>query len=647
MCGICGIVNFKGKAVDAETLRKMNSLLAHRGPDDEGSFFSAARGGSPGVGLAMRRLSIIDLETGSQPIFNEDKSVVVVCNGEIYNFLSLRKELEEKGHRFYTRSDTETIVHLYEEYGEDCLKRMNGMFAFAIWDAKKERLFIARDRIGKKPLYYTWIKGDFYFSSEMKSFLAAPGFEKKVNEKAVHYFLTYQYIPSPMTIWKNVRRLEPASFLTLNKDGALREDRYWDIDFTKKTELDFEEAKEKLRLIVKEAVTSRMISDVPLGAFLSGGIDSTIITALMSAASSKPVKTFTVGFEDKAFSETEAASSTARRFNTEHHELIVKADYMDILPKIVWHYDQPYADSSALPSFYVSKMTAEHVKVALNGDGGDENFAGYLRYKALKISQIAAIPFKLVPGGAVEYLLEKTRGVRAADSARLVRYLHRFVQPLKQSPARRNLIWHAAFTKELKNFIYSEDFKRKFADDDSYSYLEDKFSSAPAGGIIDRALWADLTAYLPEDLLVKMDIASMANSLEARSPFLDYNVIEFAASLPSTWKLRGLSSKYILKEAFKDILPDDIARRPKQGFGIPLAGWFRGEWLPYLKETVLSDRAARRGYFNMANVAKLVDDHAESRADYGYCLWALLMLELWHRVFIDGDPSYCGGQQGL
>ncbi len=634
MCGICGIVNFNGRPVVEAGLKKMNELLCHRGPDEEGYYIN----GKCSVGLGMRRLSVIDLATGSQPIYNENKTIAVVLNGEIYNFQELRKDLEER-HKFYTKTDTEVIVHLYEDYGVGCLEYLRGMFAFALWDEKRKRLFISGDRLGKKPLYYTRINGNFYFASEMKSFLAVSEFRKEINLEAVHYYLTYQYIPAPMTIWKNVFRLEPANFLVLNSGGNLKKERYWEIDLREKTNLTFEDAKKRLKALLTEATKIRLNSDVPLGAFLSGGIDSSIVVGLMSEISQKPVKTFTIGFEESEYSELKFARVVAKHFGTEHHELIVKPDFLGILPKIVWHYDQPYADSSALPSFYVAEMARKNVKVALTGDGGDENFAGYLRYKAMKISSFIAPFFMPVPKAFVDWVLGKKRFLHAPDSKRFYRYIHRFIQPLKQSPGRRNLIWHAAFTTQMKNYIYSDEMRKKFTDVDAYDYLESKFRGSNAKNNIDRTLYADLTGYLPEDLLVKMDVATMAHSLEARSPLLDHKFVEFAATLPPEWKLKGLKSKYILKETFKDFLPRGILTRRKQGFGIPLGKWFAGAWLGYLKEVLLSEKASKRGYFKMKNISRLINDHAEGKADYGYCLWTLLMLELWHRVFIDGETG--------
>jgi len=538
MCGICGIVNFNNKPIDTELLKKMNNMLYHRGPDEEGFFISS----KANVGFGIRRLSIIDLETGSQPIYNEDKSIAIVLNGEIYNFLELRRELEKK-HRFKTKSDVEAVVHLYEEKGIDCLQNLRGMFALAIWDGNKKQLFLARDRIGKKPLYYTWLNGNFYFASEIKSFLAIPEFKKEINRKAIDLFLTYQYIPAPYTIWQNVYKVEAANFLCLDEEKRVIVKNYWDVDFREKTNLSFEESKERIRELLREATKLRMISDVPLGAFLSGGHDSSIVVGLMSEISSKPIQTFSIGFKEEEFSELRYARLIAKKFKTEHHEFIVEPKYIEILPKIVWHYDQPYADPSALPSYYISKMTRQFVKVALNGDGGDENFAGYLRYRALAISRYIGFLAKFFPEKLID-LLEKILPQKiSAPNRKPWEEAVKFLRPLKQPLHRQNLLWHAYFTEEQKKYVYSDEMKKNLSKHDAYLYFENCFFESKATEFIDKILYTDIKTYLAENLLVKMDVASMANSLEARSPFLDHKFVEFTASLPWDWKLRGLEEE--------------------------------------------------------------------------------------------------------
>jgi asparagine synthase (glutamine-hydrolysing) len=637
MCGIAGIFSFNSdKPVDEGVLRRMCDVMKYRGPDDEGYYFGCAGdGGKPRFGFGMRRLSIIDLKTGRQPIHNEDKTVRVVLNGEIYNFEGLRKDLQEKGHRFYTGSDTETIVHLYEEYGEGCTEHLRGMYAFAVWDDKKKLLFIARDRLGKKPLYYTIQNGVLVFSSEIKSILEYSGIKHSINLKAINLFLTYQYIPSPQTIFNEINRLEPASVFTCALGKEPKKRRYWDIDFSRKTELSYADARTRLNELLVESTRMRLVSDVPLGAFLSGGHDSSIIVGLMSRLMSKPVKTFSIGFEEEEFSELGYARIVAKHFNTDHNEFIVKPQFVDILPKIVWHYDQPYADSSALPSYYVANVTRKHVTVALNGDGGDENFAGYLRYKAMKGSSYFSFPFRLMGRKMTGALSALIPHVETSKSSNAFRYAYRLVSALAEPPEIRHIIWHSFFTNEAKYRIYSEDMHSAFRNEDAYDYLSDVFLHAPAGNSLDRSLYTDIMTYLPEDLLVKMDIATMANSLETRSPFLDHKLVEFTASLPASWKMKGFSTKHILKDTYRDMLPPEIMGRGKQGFGIPLGKWFRNQWKDYFRDIVLSEQAIKRGYFNKAGVEELFNEHINGTRDHGYRMYALLVLELWHRVFID------------
>ncbi|OGS25455.1 MAG: asparagine synthase (glutamine-hydrolyzing), partial [Elusimicrobia bacterium RIFOXYB2_FULL_48_7] len=503
MCGICGIFNFgSNKPVTQQEISRMCGLIRHRGPDDEGVY----TGGQTGLGI--RRLSIIDLQTGHQPIHNEDSSLWIVLNGEIYNFKELHDELTKRGHKFYTKTDTETIIHLYEEYGDRCVDHLRGMFAFAVWDTRKKQLFIARDRLGKKPLFYTVVNGSFVFASEMKSILAHLDSTPEIDLSAIHSFLTYQYIPGPGTIFKTIKRLQPASTLKCGQNGNIETNRYWNLDFRQKTNLSFNDAKTRLAEILTESTKLRMISDVPLGAFLSGGLDSSIIVGLMSKLSSKPVKTFSIGFEDANFSELGYARTVAARFKTDHHEFVVKPDFINVLPKLLWHYDQPFADTSALPSYYVAKETRSLVTVALNGDGGDENFAGYLRHKAMKGSVYFAWPFRLMGAKLTNKLVSMIPHTESNNAKSRVRYMHRLFSALSRPPETRNAIWHCYFDNETKNRIYSASMKEHFACNDAYGYLEETFLNAPANNTIDRTLYTDLMTYLPECLLVKMDIAS-------------------------------------------------------------------------------------------------------------------------------------------
>ena len=626
MCGICGIAFSDGSKPDPERLRQANALLAHRGPDDEGYFEEGP------AALAMRRLAIIDLAGGRQPISWENGAYWVVLNGEIYNFQELRSELEARGRRFRTRSDTETLVALYAEYGEACLQKLRGMFAFAIWDAGRRRLFLARDRVGKKPLLYA--EGPHYlaFASELRSIFALADVPRDLDEEALDLYLSLQYIPSPKTIYKKIRKLEPGCYLVYD-NGRVAITRYWDLPLGRPPATrDPREAMALIREKLAESVRLRLISDVPLGAFLSGGIDSSVVVALMSELSSKPVKTFSIGFEEEAFSELPFARAVAERYGCEHTEFIVKPQMAEILPRLAWHYGEPYADASALPSYYVSRETRRHVTVALNGDGGDENFAGYVRYFAMNLTRY----FDLLPPPARRALSEAAGMLPEADAPygffwRLKRFLR---STLSSDLPSRHLRMVCYFPEDDKTGLYDPGFLSRLgkARGSALGYLEAAFDRARGEDFVNRLLYADFRTYLPECLMVKMDIASMANSLEARSPLLDHEFIDLVYRLPGRWKLRGLKGhKWIFKEAFKDKLPPMVYRRGKMGFGIPLGPWFRGPLKGYWQDHVLSPEALGRGYFRAEALRKLWAEHQEGRRDHGYRLWSLLMLELWHR----------------
>ena len=631
MCGICGIYNYgSGLPVTREGLKAMNDLMVHRGPDDEGYFTHE------NVGLAMRRLSIIDISTGHQPITNEDGSLWIVFNGEIYNFQELREGLLARGHVFKTRSDTEVILHLYEEKGEDFPKELRGMFAVAIWDKRKKRLTLARDRLGKKPLYYAVTPSFIAFASELRCLLAVPGMPRDIDLKAVDSYLTLQYIPSPMSIFKAARKLEPASTLVF-EDGKLVTQKYWNLPLGQR-KLDgtpVEELKERLRAELAEAVKIRLISEVPLGAFLSGGIDSSVVVALMAKASAEPVKTFSIGFKEAEFSELGYARQVAEMYGTKHTEFLVEANMASVLEKLAWHYSEPYADCSALPSYFVSRETRKEVTVALNGDGGDENFGGYIRYQAMK----AAGYFTALPGwakraalAAMEPFPEKTAPFNT------VWRLRKFLQAVSQRDLATTYLSTVSFFKaEEKERLLSDGFKNALGRDINYPerYISKLFNEGE-GSLTEKIMYTDLRSYLPECLMTKMDIASMANSLETRSPILDHKVVEFAHLLPDNVKLRGFTgTKWILKEAFRDMLPRKIYKRGKMGFGIPLGPWFRGELKDYWAGACLSEKALGRGYFKREELFRLWDEHQRGARDHGYRLWALLMLELWHRQFAD------------
>ncbi|MFA6029914.1 MAG: asparagine synthase (glutamine-hydrolyzing) [Elusimicrobiota bacterium] len=638
MCGITGIVHSAPGKVDRALLKKANDSITHRGPDDEGLYCDEY------AGLAMRRLSIIDLSTGHQPMSSRDGALTIVFNGEIYNFQELRAPLEAAGYPFRTKSDTEVILALYEKEGAACVKRLRGMFAFAVWDSRRRSLFIARDRIGKKPLFYALGHGFLAFGSELRTLLVWPGIERELNAKSIDYFLSLQYIPSPHTIYKSVHKLPPAHHLTFEK-GVVRIERYWDLPLGgKPATTDPEEACELIREKLRESVRLRMISDVPLGAFLSGGVDSSIIVALMSGLSERPVKTFSIGFEEKEFSELPYARQVANACGTDHTEFIVTADMADILPKLAWHYGEPYADASALPSYYVSRETRRFVTVALNGDGGDENFAGYIRYFAMKAARYfdaVPAPLRKVMQGGTELLPE----AQAPFSFfwRLKRFMRSAVFT---DLAARHLKMVCYFSEEDKKGLYTESMKRAMGIDggheraDAARYLDLAFARAKGEDFVNRLLYADFQTYLPECLMTKMDIASMAVSLEARSPFLDHEFVELVYGLPGDWKLKGLRGhKWILKKAFAKELPASIHRRGKMGFGIPLGPWFRGRLKDYWRDHVLSSAALGRGYFERSALEAVWNEHQSGRRDHGYRMWALLMLELWHRQY---EPDFKG-----
>ncbi|MBI5167598.1 MAG: asparagine synthase (glutamine-hydrolyzing) [candidate division NC10 bacterium] len=643
MCGICGKLNFDSEnKVDRDLLRRMTEVLYHRGPDDEGIFIDGP------IGLGHRRLAIIDLSpAGHQPMANEDGSIWIVFNGEIYNFQELRLILEDKGHRFRSNSDTEVIIHLYEEKGTDCLRNLRGMFAFALWDAKDRTLFLVRDRLGKKPLFYYVDKNAFLFASEPKAILQDPRVKAEPDLEAIHHYLTYGYVPSPYSAFKGIRKLPPAHYLLL-KDGGLHIERYWKLSYAKKRSGDpslgwvprgqgsGEKAEEEICQEIldrlREAVKIRLISDVPLGAFLSGGIDSSTVVALMSELNSEPVKTFSIGFQEKEYDELKYARLVAQRFGTDHHELTVKPDAVEVLPKLVWHYNEPFADSSAIPTYYVAQVTRKYVTVALNGDAGDENFAGYERYLANQLACLyEKIPSMLREG--MEWAVQRT-----PDSGRPKGLLHRtkrFFEAISEEPRRRYSRWISHFNNSRKEELYTDEFKARVGPIDSVELLLKAYTASDAHDFIDATLDVDVNMYLPEDLLVKVDIASMANSLEARSPFLDHLFMEFVASLPSHLKLRGRTTKYIFKKAVKGLLPGGVIDRPKMGFGVPIDHWFRNELREMAYDVLLGHRAMERGYFRRDSVQKLLDEHTTGKASWHYLLWNLLMLELWHRMFID------------
>ena len=627
MCGIVGVANTNSRRVEREVLEKMNRCIAHRGPDQDGFYVKE------NIGLAMRRLSIIDVAHGRQPMHNESETAWIVFNGEIYNFQELKKDLEKAGDKFYTNSDTEVILHLYDRYGADCVRYLRGMFAFAIWDERKKTLFIARDRIGKKPLLYSHqTDGSLIFGSEFRALLADSRVNREVDHEAIHHYLSYACVPAPLTAFQQIRKLEPAHWLEW-KDGEIKTERYWLPDFNRKIKISEPEAEAETLRLLREATKMRLISEVPLGAFLSGGVDSSTIVALMAEESASPVKTFSVGFEEEDFSELKYARLVAEHVGAEHHEFIVKPNALEVLPTLVEHYGEPYADSSAIATYYVARETRKHVTVALNGDGGDESFAGYERYFAMRLAE----KYNNLPAVLRGKLIEKIVNLVPTSEMKRsrARDLKRFLKAASAPKVERYFQWVSAINRETKQNLYTEDFRREISAFDSARFLQTWFGRANGMNVVDAAMFTDQMTYLPNDLLVKVDIASMAVSLEARSPFLDHKVIEFAASLPEEIKLRGTETKHLLKKVASRIVPPEVLYRQKMGFGVPLTHWFRNEMKGFLQEILLSEKSLRRGLVKPEVVKNFVEQHTNAQQNFTYQIWTLLMLELWFQRFID------------
>ena len=627
MCGIVGFVNADASPANRPLLERMNAAIRHRGPDEDGYLCEGS------VALAMQRLAIIDLAGGQQPIHNADRTKWIVFNGEIYNYRDLRKGLESRGHQLFTNSDTEAILRLYEDFGADCVQHLRGMFAFAIWDSVDRSLFIARDRVGKKPLLYSHRpNGDLVFGSEFTALLEHPAVSREIDHQAIDAYLSFTCVPAPMTAYKEIRKLEPGHWLRW-KNGEIDTKRYWRPDFSKKIDISEEEAIEETTRLLRESTSLRMISEVPLGAFLSGGVDSSVVVALMAQESSTPVKTFSIGFDDEEYSELKYARIVADHVGAEHHEFVVKPDALEILPTLVEHYGEPYADSSAVPTYYVARETRKHVTVALNGDGGDESFAGYERYVAMRMAE----SYRKIPGFLRKPLLEFPVSLLPTSEVRRsrVRDAQRFFRSASMPRVERYLQLNSAFDRAAKSELYTRDFAAELNGHDAAGVLGKWFKTANGSGIIDTTMMVDQMTYLPNDLLVKVDIASMANSLEARSPFLDHNVIEFAAKLPESLKLNGADTKSFLKKVAARLVPREVIYRRKMGFGVPVGNWFRAEMKDFVREVLLSEKALNRGVIRPEAIRRYVDEHTEARQDHSFRLWTLLMLELWFRRFID------------
>jgi asparagine synthase (glutamine-hydrolysing) len=636
MCGITGASWTRvDRAIGLPTLQRMTDCLRHRGPDADGTYFDelrlqSPREAMPGIALGHRRLSIIDLATGGQPMCNEDGSVWIVFNGEAYNYQELRARLEVAGHKFRTDSDTETIIHLYEEEGPACFSHLNGMFAIALWDANRRRLVLGRDRLGKKPLVYRHEAGRLIFASELKSLLQVPGLPREIDPAAIDEYLTYQYIPHPKTIFRGFRKLPPGHY-AVYQDDRLEIHPFWQPDFTHERRLSKQDAAHELREILSSAVRIRMRSDVPLGAFLSGGIDSSIVVALMQQQSAEPVKTFTIGFPVKEYDETQYAHRVARHLKTDHRVLEVKPDALGILPKLAYHYDEPFADSSAIPTWYVSELTRQHVTVALSGDGGDELFAGYPRYGT----------------AALANWFDRFGPARSFATARFWQWLpnseqqksifgkiRRFSEALALSPDRRYLHWASIFQETMRRGLYRDDFLAQLTGDPTDFFCHAWHRSNGRDPITCASL-GDLTTYLACDLMTKVDIASMAHGLECRAPLLDYRVVEFAASLPAHFKYRRGRGKWLLREAFGHLLPAEVFDRRKMGFSVPLDHWFRHELKEMTCDLLLSPSSRCANFLRPEALLSLWDAHQAGHFDHSPRLWSLVMLECWLREWSD------------
>lgn len=619
MCGIAGIVSMNGRPVLLEELQSMCAAMVRRGPDDEGFYLGA------GAGLGMRRLSIIDLQTGRQPVRNEDGSVWAVFNGEIYNFQSLRRELEQRGHVFASATDTEVIVHLYEEYGTRCVEHLRGMFAFALWDTRRQQLLLARDRLGIKPLYYGEIGGRWVFASELKAVLQLPEIERRLNWSAVNHLFTFLSTPPSESIVEGVHKLDPGHLLVASPSKGVRVERYWDVRFEPDDRLTEGDCVERLRELIEESVRLHLMSDVPLGAFLSGGIDSSSVVATMARLSPRPVKTFSIGFKEGDYNELDHARRVAERFGTEHHELILNADVLGMLDDLAWHLDEPFGDSSAIPTYMVSKMASEQVTVVLSGDGGDELFAGYDKYLVEANERCYRLPAPLRTAlGAV--------GDRLPHGAKGRNFLRHFALPGWE----RYLDASTLFRRDEKRRLFQADAFDRLSPHDPWRGKLDDLTHTNDGWL-SAVQYLDLKNYLPLDILTKVDRMSMAHSIEARVPLLDHKLVEFSATIPPEFKLHRGTTKYIFKRAMQGILPDEIIHRPKRGFAIPLGRWFRGQLDRVVRELLLSERSRQRGIVNAAFVEQLLTQHRHGR-DLDLQLWTLMSFELWCRTFLDQGP---------
>jgi asparagine synthase (glutamine-hydrolysing) len=621
MCGICGVISFQENApVDRLNLLRMNASLQHRGPDDEGYYEDDQ------VGLAMRRLSIIDLHTGQQPISNESGEIWVVYNGEIYNFQKVRATLEQRGHIFKTQTDTEVIVHAYEEYGDQCVTHFNGMFAIALWDARERRLFLARDRLGIKPLYY-WSGADkLIFGSELKALMIHPDVPRQIDLAALDLFLTLEYIPAPRTIYDSVFKLLPGHLLVFEK-GKLKVTQYWDIPYQPITQSESECA-EILSGLIKESVRLHLISDVPLGVFLSGGIDSSTIVGYMSQSADEPVRTFSIGFEADTYNELPYAQAVAKHFGTQHHVEVMKSDHTDLAEQLVAHFDEPFADTSVFPTFLVSKLASREVKVVLSGDGGDELFAGYDTYLAERLDRC----YRRLPQPLRQHVLPKLAGWLPPQPAKkgVLNKVKRMVEGGAFDPSLQHARWMIFLNSSDKNSLYSSDLRSTLDDHPTTDFFHDYFKKANRFDRLAQQQYVDVKTYLADDILTKVDRMSMAVSIEARVPLLDYRIVEFALNLPAHMKLHGARTKSILRQAVKNMVPQLVLEKPKEGFSIPMKYWLSTSLKPMMLDLLSKAALQKYGYFDHQVVAKWIQEHLDGRVNHSHRLWALMVFEMWY-----------------
>lgn len=634
MCGICGIYKFSRQdTVEESILIAMRNTLIHRGPDDEGLYLNG------NVGLAMQRLKIIDLEGGHQPMSNEDGTLWLVYNGEVYNYLELREFLIKKGHHFSTQSDTEVILHLYEEYGENCVEKLIGMYAFALWDTQQEKLFLARDRLGIKPLFFYYDEHQFIFGSEIKAILAT-GVKREIDYDALNHYFSLFYVPTPHSIFQGIRKLPPGFILNCKKgDVSIRQ--YWNVSYNpsaNNSKQDEDYYFDRVSELIRAAVRRQLCSDVPLGAFLSGGIDSSTVVAFMSELSTTPVKTFSIGFEEKSYNELDEARMVAQAFGTDHHELVVRPNMVELAPKLVEYFDEPFADYSAIPTYLVSQMAREYVTVALSGDGGDEIFAGYQTHYAYKIANLYRRIPKVVRRGVIDKLVKmlpvSTNRISFDYMAK------RFVDGVDMSYQRGHFWWKAIFTDDEKRELFLPELWIKIEEQDSFSVFDNYFQQVRDIDILNQLLYVDLKTFLLDDNLTKVDRMSMANSIEVRVPLLDHELVEFAAQIPTSLKLRGFTTKYILRKIVKDKLGSSaISNLPKRGFTIPLPVWLQGDLKDFVRQLLAPEKIKQIGLFNYSYIQQLLREHELNLKDNNRQIWCLVAFVLWYDKYMLGTSA--------